>query len=70
MTHLLVIAIMVLSTVRDMVPEPLATHAWIFAHPAQAAAWALMPFVVLALVQLVMAWATLRHLGTPDGNRW
>ncbi len=69
MTHLLIIAVMVMTTLRDLAPEPLATSQWILTHKTQALAWSLLPFVVLACVQLLSAATTNNQLGSAGGSK-
>lgn len=62
MTHLLVIALMVVAAVRELGPERLATAGWITAHPVGAVLAAVLPFVALAVFQCVAGWACVRRV--------
>lgn len=69
MTHLLVIAIMVVAAVRELAPEPLAGAARVAASPWRAALCALLPFVGLALLQAASAWVCVRSMDRSGGER-
>ncbi|MDQ7013173.1 MAG: M48 family metallopeptidase [Planctomycetota bacterium] len=56
MTHLLVIGLVVAGALREIGPESLVNQAWVEAHPAGALAGALLPFLCVALVQIVTGW--------------
>ena len=62
MTHLLVIALMVVGAVRELGPSELPTAAWIAGHPVGAVVAALAPFAGLMGAQVLAAWLCVRRL--------
>ena len=62
MTHLLVIALVVVGAVRSLGPEKLPASEWIAEHPWRAVAAALGPFLGLIALELVAAWRCVRRM--------
>lgn len=62
MTHLLVIALVVVGAVRDLVPRELPTAHWLEGRPMASVAAALLPFAAVVGLQGFAAWWCLRRL--------
>jgi STE24 endopeptidase len=62
MTHILVIALMVVASVRELGPDELPNASWIGQHPGGALGAALGPFVALLLLQGVTAFVCVRRM--------
>lgn len=62
MTHLLVIALLVVAAVRELGPPELPAAEWIHAHPWGALGASLLPFAALMAMQGLVAWVCVRRM--------
>ncbi|MBK7405389.1 MAG: M48 family metalloprotease [Phycisphaerales bacterium] len=69
MTHLLIIAVMIVAAVRELAPEPLAGSEWVAQHPGLATLSALGPFAGLILLQIASGWACIRAMDRRGEDR-
>lgn len=70
MTHLLIIAILVMGSVRDIAPAPLLGAGWAIDHPGGALALSIGPFLALGFLQWSVGWRCLRRLDRTGEARW